>query len=273
MVDLRGAAASWPAAPADALDQRHRPDHHAARVAPRPLDGGRGARGAAHAARARSRWSGWTRRRCTPRATRRASARWCSAGSSAAGSSPRRPRPSTSSARPSSARSSPASCSPSTSTACARGGSPTPDPKGCLFEYVYLARPDTAISGRSMHAARVEMGRRLALEPPVDADLVIPVPESGTPAAIGFAEQSGIPFGQGLVKNSYVGRTFIQPSPDHPPARHPAEAQPAARGDPRASAWSSSTTRSSAATPSGPSSGCCARPARPRSTSASPRRR
>ena len=85
-------------------------------------------------------------------------------------------------------------------------------PKGCLFEYVYLARPDTTIAGRSVHAARVEVGRRLALEAPVEADLVIPVPESGTPAAIGYAEASGIPFGQGLVKNAYVGRTFIQPS-------------------------------------------------------------
>jgi amidophosphoribosyltransferase len=85
-------------------------------------------------------------------------------------------------------------------------------PRGCLFEYVYLARPDTTISGRGVHATRVEIGRRLAAEHPADADLVIPVPESGTPAAIGFAEASGIPFGQGLVKNSYVGRTFIQPS-------------------------------------------------------------
>jgi amidophosphoribosyltransferase len=87
-----------------------------------------------------------------------------------------------------------------------------PEPKGCLFEYVYLARPDTTISGRGVHATRVEVGRQLAAEHPADADLVIPVPESGTPAAIGFAEASGIPFGQGLVKNSYVGRTFIQPS-------------------------------------------------------------
>jgi amidophosphoribosyltransferase len=87
-----------------------------------------------------------------------------------------------------------------------------PQPSGCLFEYVYLARPDTTISGRGVHATRVEVGRRLAAEYPVDADLVIPVPESGTPAAIGYAEASGIPFGQGLVKNSYVGRTFIQPS-------------------------------------------------------------
>ncbi|NKX93933.1 amidophosphoribosyltransferase [Sanguibacter hominis ATCC BAA-789] len=83
---------------------------------------------------------------------------------------------------------------------------------GCVFEYVYLARPDTTIAGRSVHAARVEMGRRLAQEHPVEADLVIPVPESGTPAAVGYAQASGIPFGQGLTKNAYVGRTFIQPS-------------------------------------------------------------
>ncbi len=86
------------------------------------------------------------------------------------------------------------------------------DPKGCLFEYVYLARPDTMISGQRLHSVRVAVGRTLARECPADADLVIPVPESGTPAAIGYAEASGIPYGQGLVKNSYVGRTFIQPS-------------------------------------------------------------
>ncbi|WP_372728940.1 amidophosphoribosyltransferase [Nocardioides sp.] len=87
-----------------------------------------------------------------------------------------------------------------------------PEPKGCVFEYVYLARPDATIAGRSVHQARVEMGRQLAREFPVEADLVIPVPESGTPAAAGYAEESGIPFGQGFVKNAYVGRTFIQPS-------------------------------------------------------------
>lgn len=86
------------------------------------------------------------------------------------------------------------------------------DPKGCLFEFVYLARPDSAIGGRVVHQARVEVGRRLAKAAPVDADLVIPVPESGTPAAVGYAQASGIPFAQGLVKNSYVGRTFIQPN-------------------------------------------------------------
>jgi amidophosphoribosyltransferase len=85
-------------------------------------------------------------------------------------------------------------------------------PRGCLFEHVYLARPDTLIAGRSVHETRVAVGRRLAAEAPADADLVIPVPESGTPAAIGYAEASGIPYGVGLVKNSYVGRTFIQPS-------------------------------------------------------------
>ncbi|GAA4197528.1 amidophosphoribosyltransferase [Streptosporangium oxazolinicum] len=86
------------------------------------------------------------------------------------------------------------------------------EPKGCLFEYVYLARPDTTIAGRGVQTTRVEVGRVLAREHPVEADLVIPTPESGTPAAVGYAEESGIPYGQGLVKNSYVGRTFIQPS-------------------------------------------------------------
>ncbi|WP_435589353.1 amidophosphoribosyltransferase [Micromonospora chalcea] len=87
-----------------------------------------------------------------------------------------------------------------------------PEPKGCLFEYVYIARPDATIAGRNVHAARVQIGRQLAKEHPVEADLVIPVPESGTPAAIGYAEESGITYGQGLMKNPYVGRTFIQPS-------------------------------------------------------------
>jgi amidophosphoribosyltransferase len=87
-----------------------------------------------------------------------------------------------------------------------------PKRAGCVFEYVYLARPDTSINGRNVYDARVEMGRTLAREYPVEADLVIPTPESGTPAAIGFSQESGIPFGHGLVKNAYVGRTFIEPS-------------------------------------------------------------
>lgn len=87
-----------------------------------------------------------------------------------------------------------------------------PTPAGCVFEYVYLARPDAAIAGRSVYESRVEMGRQLARENTQVADIVIPVPESGTPAAVGYAEESGIPFAHGFVKNSYVGRTFIQPS-------------------------------------------------------------
>ena len=82
----------------------------------------------------------------------------------------------------------------------------------CVFEYVYVARPDSVIDGQTVNASRIEIGRRLARVNPVDGDLVMPVPESGTPAAIGYAEESGIPFKQGLMKNAYVGRTFIQPS-------------------------------------------------------------
>jgi amidophosphoribosyltransferase len=81
----------------------------------------------------------------------------------------------------------------------------------CLFEFIYLARPDSRLVGIEVHAARVRMGQRLAAEAPVDADLVMPVPDSGTPAAIGFARASGIPFSEGLIKNRYVGRTFIDP--------------------------------------------------------------
>ena len=87
-----------------------------------------------------------------------------------------------------------------------------PRRSGCVFEYVYLARPDTKIAGRSVITSRNAMGEALAREHPVEADLVIATPESGTPAAIGYAQASGIPYGQGLVKNAYVGRTFIQPT-------------------------------------------------------------
>jgi amidophosphoribosyltransferase len=83
----------------------------------------------------------------------------------------------------------------------------------CIFEFFYLARPDSRLSGVEVHGARVRMGERLAEEAPVEADLVLPIPESGTPAAIGFARATGIPFSEGLIKNRYVGRTFIQPDP------------------------------------------------------------
>ncbi len=81
----------------------------------------------------------------------------------------------------------------------------------CIFEFFYLARPDTRLQGVEVHGARVRMGERLAREAPTDADLVLPIPDSGTPAAIGFARAAGIPFSEGLIKNRYVGRTFIQP--------------------------------------------------------------
>jgi amidophosphoribosyltransferase len=81
----------------------------------------------------------------------------------------------------------------------------------CIFEFFYLARPDTRLAGVEVHSARVRMGERLAAESPVEADLVLPIPDSGTPAAIGFARATGIPFSEGLIKNRYVGRTFIQP--------------------------------------------------------------
>ena len=86
------------------------------------------------------------------------------------------------------------------------------DPKLCLFEFVYFARPDAVLYGESVHHARVRMGEMLAAQAPVEADLVMGVPESGLPAAEGYARASGIPYGQGLVKNRYIGRTFIAPT-------------------------------------------------------------
>ena len=86
------------------------------------------------------------------------------------------------------------------------------DPTLCLFEFIYFARPDSKLYGRNVHEARVRMGMALAEQAPVDADLVMGVPESGIPAAEGFAKASGIPFGHGLVKNRYIGRTFIAPN-------------------------------------------------------------
>jgi amidophosphoribosyltransferase len=82
----------------------------------------------------------------------------------------------------------------------------------CVFEYIYFARPDSLVRNRNVYEARVTMGKYLAKEHPVDADLIIPVPESGVPAAIGFAQESKIPYGEGLIKNRYIGRTFIQPT-------------------------------------------------------------
>jgi amidophosphoribosyltransferase len=82
----------------------------------------------------------------------------------------------------------------------------------CIFEHVYFARPDSTIFGRSVNDSREALGRQLAREHPVDADLVVPVPDSGVPAAVGYAMESGIPFRMGLIRNHYIGRTFIEPS-------------------------------------------------------------
>jgi amidophosphoribosyltransferase len=81
----------------------------------------------------------------------------------------------------------------------------------CIFEHVYFSRPDSIVDGSSVYSVRKAIGAQLAIEAPVEADLVIPVPDSGVPAAIGYAQQSGIPFELGIIRSHYVGRTFIQP--------------------------------------------------------------
>lgn len=86
------------------------------------------------------------------------------------------------------------------------------EPANCIFEQVYFARPDSIMNGKSVYACRYDMGRQLAHEEPVEADLVIGVPDSGLPPAEGYSHESGIPFGEGLIKNRYVGRTFIEPT-------------------------------------------------------------
>ncbi len=88
---------------------------------------------------------------------------------------------------------------------------PKRTPRPCVFEYIYFARPDSVVGGRYVYDVRKDMGRQLALESPVDADVVIPVPDSGVPAAIGYAQASGIDFELGIIRNHYVGRTFIEP--------------------------------------------------------------
>ncbi|HVK72550.1 MAG TPA: amidophosphoribosyltransferase [Kofleriaceae bacterium] len=84
-------------------------------------------------------------------------------------------------------------------------------PTFCVFEHVYFARPDSLVNGKAVYRARERMGERLAIEQPIEADVVIPVPDSGVPAAVGYAKRSGIPFEMGLIRSHYVGRTFIEP--------------------------------------------------------------
>lgn len=91
---------------------------------------------------------------------------------------------------------------------------PQPHPARCTFEFVYFSRPDSVWDGHNVHHVRQRLGAELAIESPADADVVIPVPDSSIPAAIGFSAQSGIPFNDGLIKNRYIGRTFIEPTQD-----------------------------------------------------------
>ena len=92
----------------------------------------------------------------------------------------------------------------------------TKEKRLCIFEYIYFARPDSVIDGRSVHAARISAGMILARKHPADADLVIGVPDSGLDAALGYSRESGIPYGIGLIKNKYIGRTFIAPGDERP---------------------------------------------------------
>lgn len=82
----------------------------------------------------------------------------------------------------------------------------------CIFEYIYFSRPDSMLGGRSVYEVRKQTGRQLALESPVEADVIVPIPDSGVPAALGFSQQTGIPFELGIIRNHYVGRTFIEPT-------------------------------------------------------------
>jgi amidophosphoribosyltransferase len=139
----------------------------------------------------------------------------------------------------------------------------------CIFEHVYFARPDSYVFGRSVNEVRTELGRVLAREQPIAADVVVPVPDSGVCAAMGFAEQAGVPLRMGLIRNHYVGRTFIQPQQS---IRHfgvKVKLNPVRT----AGASCSSTTRSYAARRAARSCGWCARPAPGKCTSASAARR
>ena len=145
---------------------------------------------------------------------RRGRPRACGATTPPAGSSRRRPPRSTSSARSTCGTWSPArsSCS-SRAASPSRSATPRPRPALCVFELIYFARPDSYMEGRNLYEARRHMGMQLAIEHPADdADLVMPVPDTGAPAAAGYAEQSGSPYREGMVRNRYSGRTFIQPS-------------------------------------------------------------
>ena len=146
------------------------------------------------------------------------------------------------------------------------------EPRLCIFEFAYIARPDSRLYGREVHEVRCRMGELLAMQSPAEADMVMGVPESGVPAAEGFARASGIPYGQGLVKNRYIGRSFIAPGQQEraDAVRRKLNPLTDARRPASGSWWW--TTPSCAARRSARSSACCARPARRRCTCASRRR-
>ncbi len=109
----------------------------------------------------------------------------------------------------------------------------------CTFEHIYFSRPDSIWDGRVVYEVRYRLGRELAREDDITADLVIPVPDTSTPAALGYAAESGLPFSDGMIRNRYIGRTFIQPSRIHAPRQRVPQIQPVAacaqretRGDP-----------------------------------------
>jgi amidophosphoribosyltransferase len=89
---------------------------------------------------------------------------------------------------------------------------PSQPMRPCIFEYIYFSRPDSVVNGRSVYTVRKEMGAELAREAPAEADVVVPVPDSGVPAALGYAQECGLPYELGIIRNHYVGRTFIQPT-------------------------------------------------------------
>ena len=140
----------------------------------------------------------------------------------------------------------------------------------CSMEYIYFARPDSDIEGCNVHAYRKESGRLLCQESPAEADIVVGVPDSSLSAAMGYAEESGLPYEMGLIKNKYIGRTFIQPTQEL--REKGVRMKPFGRAFDRegASAWCWSTTRSCAARPRAASSRCSRRPGLPRFMSVSP---
>ena len=143
-----------------------------------------------------------------------------------------------------------------------------PDRQMCVFEFIYFARPDSIIEGSSVHEARKQAGRFLAQEHPVEADVVIGVPDSGLDAALGYSQESGIPYGIGFIKNKYIGRTFIQGSQKQRENSVRIKLN-VVTSTVRASGWCFAWMTPSCAVPHLPaSSSCCGTPVPPRSTSA-----